>query len=207
METIRRERDGGITRIVMDRPAKRNALTGEMVDQLIDYVESALADARTTAIVLMGGESAFCSGQDLSERVRRPGAPPPDLGTSLDERWNRLVRAVGSGQKPVISAVRGVAAGAGANLALSTTVVAAEDAMFVQSFARVALMPDSGGTWLLPASCGRARTLGLAMLAEPINGRTAAEWGMIWRAAPSDRVEEEAHDAARRIGRDARMVP
>lgn len=190
----------GVATIRLSRPEKRNALTAAMVVDLLGRVESAIDDAAIGAILLAGDGRAFCSGQDLAERYRKPGDRPPDLGASLDGRYNPLIRRLVGSPKPVIAAVNGVAAGAGANLALSAhVVIAATDARFVEAFAGVGLIPDCGGTWTLPRLVGSARAGVLSMLARPIDGTTAAAWGLIWRVVPAHRLDGEADRLARTL--------
>jgi 2-(1,2-epoxy-1,2-dihydrophenyl)acetyl-CoA isomerase len=141
-------------------------------------------------LVLTGAGRGFCAGQDLNDRAVAPGTSV-DLGESVEKRYNPLVRTLTSLPFPVIARVNGVAAGAGANIALACDiVVAAKSAKFIQSFASIGLIPDSGGTWVLPRLVGQARALGLALTAEPLPAEKAAEWGLIWKA-----VDDEALDA------------
>jgi 2-(1,2-epoxy-1,2-dihydrophenyl)acetyl-CoA isomerase len=155
-------------------------------------LDEAEADRGCGALLLTGAGRAFCSGQDLSDRL--PGSGPPrDLGASLETFYNPLVRQLHALPFPVVAAVNGVAAGAGANIALHCDIVlAAHSAKFVQAFAKIGLVPDAGGTWLLPRLVGAARARGLALLAEPLAAKTAADWGLIWRAVEDDRLIAEA---------------
>ncbi len=155
---------------------------------------------RWTRLLLTGSGRGFCAGQDLADRVVKPGAPPPDLGGSLDAYYNPLVRRIRAMPKPVIIAVNGVAAGAGANLALHGDIVlAARSAKFIQAFARIGLMPDAGGTWLLPRLLGEARARGLAMLAEPLSADQAEAWGLIWKAIDDHELMTEARVIAKKL--------
>lgn len=188
--------------MVLDRPEKLNALTASMIVDLRAAVAAAVADREIAAIVVTGTGRAFCAGQDLGERRRASPAAPPDLGESLGERYNPLVRALAGSPKPVVVAVNGVAAGAGADLALAGhVVVAASSARFVWSFARVGLLPDSGGTWTLPRSLGRSRALPLALLAGTLDAEAAHGVGLVWRVVSDDRLLDEAVAVARRAGR------
>ncbi len=180
---------GGAAWLVLNRPEKLNALSGAMLEALQSRLEEAAADPAVRAVFLTGTGKGFCVGQDLAERTVDPGEDPPDLGTSLEERYNPIVRLMRSMPKPVVVAVNGVAAGAGANLALAgDIVIAARSATFLQAFARIGLIPDSGGTYFLPRKVGAARAAGLAMLAEPLSAETAAEWGLIWSVVDDSRL-------------------
>lgn len=171
-------REGGALRITLNRPERLNAVTGEMLDAIRSAFEEAAGDAQTRVVVLTGAGRAFCAGQDLSGSGVTPGC---DLGVILEQHYNPLIRAIRGLEKPVLARVNGIAAGAGANLAFACDiVVAAASAKFVESFARIGLLPDSGGTWMLPKLVGYARAAGLAMLGAPITAQQAYEWGAIW---------------------------
>jgi 2-(1,2-epoxy-1,2-dihydrophenyl)acetyl-CoA isomerase len=143
-------------------------------------------------LVLTGAGRGFCAGQDLSDRAVAPGGDGVDLGVSLEKRYNPLIRRLTSLEMPVICAVNGVAAGAGANIALACDIViAAKSAKFIQSFANIGLIPDSGGTWTLPRLAGQARALGLTLTGEPLTAERAEAWGMIWKCVDDDRLVEE----------------
>jgi 2-(1,2-epoxy-1,2-dihydrophenyl)acetyl-CoA isomerase len=160
----------------------------------LDEVE---ADAGCRALVLTGSGRGFCAGQDLSDRVFEPGQVP-DLSSTIERFYNPLVRRLRQLPMPIVCAVNGVAAGAGANIALACDIViAARSAKFIQAFAKLGLVPDSGGTWLLPRLVGRARAHALALLAEPVSAETAESWGMIWKAVDDAELIEEAHRLAR----------
>lgn len=197
---VRREVAEAVAWITLDRPEKLNALTAAMLDALLDAVAAAAADETVRAVHLTGTGRAFCAGQDLEDRRVEPGGPPPDLGVSLETRYNPVVRHLRTMPKPVVVAVNGVAAGAGANLALSgDIVVAARSARFIQSFARVGLIPDAGGTFLLPRRIGSARAKGLAFLAEPLSADRAQEWGLIWSVVDDEELLPFTADMARRL--------
>lgn len=185
-ETIRFD-TGTIARITLNRPDRLNSFTVRMHEELRD----ALANLGAARVVVLTGEGrGFCAGQDLNDRAVAPGEAV-DLGETVEAYWNPLIRALTSLPQPVIARVNGVAAGAGANIALACDiVVAAKSAKFIQSFSAIGLIPDSGGTWVLPRLVGQARALGLALTGEPLPADTAAEWGLIWKA-----VEDEALDA------------
>ena len=185
--TILFTNDGGIARLTLNRPDRLNSFTVEMHGEVADAL-SKLEGARV--LVLTGAGRGFCAGQDLNDRAVAPGESV-DLGHSVETYYNPLIRTLTSLPFPVIARVNGVAAGAGANIALACDiVVAAKSAKFIQSFASIGLIPDSGGTWVLPRLVGQARALGLALTAEPLPAEKAAEWGLIWKA-----VEDEALDA------------
>jgi 2-(1,2-epoxy-1,2-dihydrophenyl)acetyl-CoA isomerase len=151
-------------------------------------------------VLLTGAGRGFCAGQDLSERNVAPGAAPIDLSVSLGSYYNPLVRRMRELPKPIVCAVNGVAAGAGANLALACDIVlAARSASFVQSFARLGLVPDSGGTYFLPRLVGTARAMGLALLAEPLPAEQAERWGLIWKVCDDASLMPEATALARRL--------
>jgi 2-(1,2-epoxy-1,2-dihydrophenyl)acetyl-CoA isomerase len=186
-ETIDFKADGAVARITLNRPDRLNSFTVKMHEELRDAIRN-LGDARV--VVLTGAGRGFCAGQDLNDRAVAPGSSV-DLGETVTQCWNPLVRTLTSLPQPVIARVNGVAAGAGANVALACDiVVAARSAKFIQSFSAIGLIPDSGGTWVLPRLVGQARALGLALTGDPLPAETAAEWGMIWKA-----VEDEALDA------------
>ena len=186
-ETIDFKAEAPIVRITLNRPDRLNSFTAQMHEELREALAN-LGDARV--VVLTGAGRAFCAGQDLNDRAVAPGQTV-DLGDTVTKSWNPLVRTLTSLPQPVIARVNGVAAGAGANIALACDIaVAAKSAKFIQSFSAIGLIPDSGGTWVLPRLVGQARALGLALTGEPLPAEKAAEWGLIWKA-----VEDEALDA------------
>jgi 2-(1,2-epoxy-1,2-dihydrophenyl)acetyl-CoA isomerase len=181
---------GGIARITLNRPHKLNAFNVPMHLALMQVLQRVAADPDMRVALLTGAGKAFCAGQDLSERDAE-GAAEPDLGANIETYYNPLVRQLIDMPMPVVCAVNGVAAGAGANIALlCDLVVAKSSASFIQSFARIGLLPDSGGTWTLPHLVGHARAMALALTGEPLDAATAADWGMIWKAVPDDRFTE-----------------
>jgi 2-(1,2-epoxy-1,2-dihydrophenyl)acetyl-CoA isomerase len=193
----------GYRLLTLNRPAKLNAFDAAMQEGLAAALDAAAADPTCRAILLTGAGRGFCAGQDLAEPGLTPGGgTPPDLGAVLEQGWNPLVRRLRAMPKPVVCAVHGTAAGAGANLALACDIVlAAEDARFAQPFNRLGLVPDAGGTFLLPRLVGTARAAGLALLGEPITGEQAAAWGLVWRAVPAASLLEEAHALCARLAR------
>ena len=186
-QTILMDVNDGVARLTLNRPDRLNSFTRAMHAELRDVLAN-LADARV--VVLTGAGRGFCAGQDLNDRAVAPGEAV-DLGETVEESWNPLIRTIATMPQSVIAKVNGVAAGAGANIALACDiVVAAKSAKFIQSFSALGLIPDSGGSWHLPRLVGQARALGLALTGEPLPAEKAAEWGLIWKA-----VEEEALDA------------
>jgi len=168
--------------VTLNRPQRLNAFTEAMHGALASALAEAEADASCRALLLTGAGRGFCAGQDLTDRLARPGTTPA-LGETLGNYYNPLVRKLRALPFPVIAAVNGVAAGAGANIALACDIVlAGRSASFVQAFARIGLVPDCGGTWFLPRLVGAARARGLALLAEPLPAEKAEAWGLIWKA-------------------------
>jgi 2-(1,2-epoxy-1,2-dihydrophenyl)acetyl-CoA isomerase len=176
--------------ITLNRPDKLNAFNETMHLALREAIADAEADESTRALMITGSGRGFCAGQDLADRVAVPGETV--FGT-LEQHYNPLVRKLRSLPFPVVAAVNGVAAGAGANIALACDiVVAAKSASFIQSFARIGLIPDSGGTWFLPRLVGDARARGLALIAQALPAEKAASWGLIWRCVDDNALIYEA---------------
>jgi 2-(1,2-epoxy-1,2-dihydrophenyl)acetyl-CoA isomerase len=192
--------DGGVLTLTLNRPARLNAFNVELHAALAAALARAGDDDDCRAVLLTGAGRGFCAGQDLAERVVTPDAAPPDLGASIEKRYNPLIRSIRALPKPVVCAVNGAAAGAGANIALACDIVlAAKSAMFLQAFARIGLIADAGGTWILPRLIGLARARAAMMLAEPIAAVEAESWGMIHRAVDDDLLMGEAHALARKL--------
>ncbi|HLI12536.1 MAG TPA: 2-(1,2-epoxy-1,2-dihydrophenyl)acetyl-CoA isomerase PaaG [Alphaproteobacteria bacterium] len=195
--TILDEVQDGYATITLNRPDKLNAFTAAMHGELRDALAKIADDDAIRAVLLTGAGRGFCAGQDLGDRVMAPGAAPPDLGGTLDSLYNPLVRSLRKLPKPVVCAVNGVAAGAGANIALACDIVlAARSAKFIQSFAKLGLVPDSGGTFFLPRLVGEARALALALLAEPLPAERAEAIGLIWKVVDDDKLMSEARALA-----------
>jgi 2-(1,2-epoxy-1,2-dihydrophenyl)acetyl-CoA isomerase len=185
-----------VARITLNRPDRLNSFTRQMHGELSDALHRA-SDARV--IVLTGAGRGFCAGQDLNDRAVAPGEAV-DLGETVEESWNPLIRRLATIPQPVIARVNGVAAGAGANVALACDlVVAARSAKFIQSFSALGLIPDSGGSWHLPRLVGQARALGLALTGEPLHAEQAAEWGMIWKCVDDDALDLETDKLAQKL--------
>jgi 2-(1,2-epoxy-1,2-dihydrophenyl)acetyl-CoA isomerase len=192
-ETIQFE-SGAIARITLNRPDRLNSFTAQMHQELRDALAS-VDEARV--VVLTGAGRGFCAGQDLNERTVATGGHPTDLGVTVETSWNPLIETLTALPQPVIARVNGVAAGAGANIALACDlVVAAKSAKFIQSFSALGLIPDSGGSWHLPRLVGQARALGLALTGEPLPAEKAAEWGLIWKAVEDDALDSEVDEVA-----------
>jgi 2-(1,2-epoxy-1,2-dihydrophenyl)acetyl-CoA isomerase len=195
-ETILLAVEEGIARLTLNRPERLNSFTVQMHEEVADAL-GRLEGAR--CLVLSGGGRGFCAGQDLNDRAVAPGQAV-DLGESVEKRYNPLIRTLTSLPMPVIARVNGVAAGAGANIALACDIViAAKSAKFIQSFAAIGLIPDSGGTWALPRLVGQARALGLALTGDPLPADQAAQWGLIWKAVDDERLDEEVDALAARF--------
>jgi 2-(1,2-epoxy-1,2-dihydrophenyl)acetyl-CoA isomerase len=187
-EAIRVEARKDWRRITLNRPDRMNALDHAAITGLIAALDDAGADPCCRALLITGAGRAFCSGADLSMV-----APGVDLGDVIDQSWNRLARALHSVAMPTVCAVNGIAAGAGASLALGCDIVlAARSASFIQAFAKIGLVPDCGGTHHLPRLLGEARARAVAMLAEPVGADRAEQWGMIWRAVDDAALDEQA---------------
>jgi 2-(1,2-epoxy-1,2-dihydrophenyl)acetyl-CoA isomerase len=193
-------RSGGITRLTLNRPDKLNAFTLALHAQLRAGLKAANADPHCRVVVLTGAGRAFSAGQDLAEVGGPADASSPDAGSRLEKAYNPLIKLITTLDKPVICAVNGIAAGAGANIALACDLVfAARSASFLQAFARIGLIPDAGGTWALPRLVGSARARGLAMLAEPLSAETAEKWGLIWKVVDDDKLEGEVAAVAGKL--------
>src|SRR5471032_2587786 len=174
--TILFEYNAGIARLTLNRPERLNSFNMEMHEEVRAALACVKEEASCRVLILTGAGRGFCAGQDLSDRAVAPGGGAADLGESIEQRYKPLVLALRALPLPVIAAVNGVAAGAGANIALACDlVIAARSASFVQSFARLGLVPDSGGTWLLPRLVGRARAIGLAFLGDKLGAEQAEE--------------------------------
>jgi len=200
MASILATLETGVLTITLNRPDKLNAFNPEMHERLREALDRAKSEAEVRAVLLTGAGRAFCAGQDLSERNVAPGAPPIDLAVSLGSNYNPLVRRLRELPKPVICAVNGTAAGAGANIALACDlVVAARSASFVQAFSKIGLLPDSGGTWFLPRLVGSARAMGLALLGDKLSAEDAAQWGLIWKVVDDAELMKETSSLARSL--------
>jgi 2-(1,2-epoxy-1,2-dihydrophenyl)acetyl-CoA isomerase len=200
MSSILVSLEAGVLAVTLNRPEKLNAFNPEMHGLLRKALERALDEPGVRAVLLTGAGRAFCAGQDLSERDVKPGAAPTDLSVSIGSYYNPLVRRLRALPKPIVCAVNGVAAGAGANIAFACDLVlAARSASFVQAFAKIGLLPDSGGTYFLPRLAGTARAMGLSLLAEKLSAEDAERWGLIWKTIDDAQLMDEARALARRL--------
>jgi len=192
--------EAGVLTLTLNRPERLNAMNIELIQALLAVAQRAAADSACRAVLITGAGRGFCAGADLADRALGPSSARPDLGQALDKGLNPLVRALRSLPKPIVCAVNGPAAGAGANLALACDIVlAAKSAQFLQAFARIGLIPDAGGTFILPRLVGEARARALMMLADPIGAEQAAAWGMIHRAVDDEDLMGEARTIAERL--------
>jgi 2-(1,2-epoxy-1,2-dihydrophenyl)acetyl-CoA isomerase len=195
-ETILLEIGTGVARLTLNRPDRLNSFTVQMHDEVSRALE-AVGKSEARVLVLTGAGRGFCAGQDLGDRAVSPGGDGVDLGESLEKRYNPLIRRLTSLEMPVVCAVNGVAAGAGANIALACDIViASKSAKFIQSFANIGLIPDSGGTWTLPRLAGQARAMGLALTGEPLTAERAEAWGIIWKCVDDDQLQAEVDGLA-----------
>ena len=195
---------GPVLTLALNRPTALNSFTGALHAELLAALEAAAANPAVRCVVLTGTGRAFCAGQDLADPAvapdLTPGAAPKDLGAVIDTLYGPLCQRIRSMPVPVVAAVNGVAAGAGANLALGCDLVlAARSASFIQAFTKIGLVPDTGGTWLLPRLVGRAQALGLALLGDRLPAPEAERLGLIWRCVEDDALQDEAQALAQRL--------
>jgi 2-(1,2-epoxy-1,2-dihydrophenyl)acetyl-CoA isomerase len=189
---------GGVMTLTLNRPDRLNSFTEAMHLALRAGLTRAATEAR--CVLLTGAGRGFCAGQDLGDRDPRRMDGPPDLGDTVRRLWAPLVRQIKALPMPVICAVNGVAAGAGSSLALACDLtLAAESAKFIQSFSKVGLIPDTAGSWHLPRLLGPQRAMGLALTAQALPARQAADWGLIWQCLPDDALMPEARALATRL--------
>lgn len=181
-QTILFEVSGGVARLTLNRPDRLNSFNVQMHGEVRDALSQLKNNSEARVLVFSGAGRGFCAGQDLGDRAVAPGGQGVDLGDSIENYYKPLVLALRNLPMPVIGAVNGVAAGAGANIALACDlVIATKSASFVQAFSKLGLVPDSGGTWFLPRLLGNARAMGLALLGDKLPAEQAAQWGLIWR--------------------------
>jgi len=197
--TVRLDVDAGIARITLDRPDKLNAFSRTMHAHLRDAMDRVESDDAIRAVLLTGAGRAFCAGQDLADLSFEPGNMT-DLGELIEQNFNPLIRRLRALPKPIVARVSGIAAGAGASLALACDiVVAGRSASFLQAFVNIGLVPDSGSTWLLPQRVGHARAMGLAMLGERLSAERAEQWGLIWKCVDDEALDAEVEGLAARL--------
>ncbi len=199
-QTIELATATGVATLTLNRPQRLNSCNAVMHSELLNALQHIERDSATRSLLITGYGRAFCAGQDLDERAIAPGKHAPDLGKSLEQHYNPLIRTLRSLRIPVLCAVNGVAAGAGANLALACDIVlAGRSASFIQAFCKLGLVPDSGGTWHLPRLIGHARAMALALLGERLTAEQAEQWGMIWKCVDDARLMEEAQNLAQHL--------
>src|ERR1700692_2187370 len=198
-DTILFSVDGGIARLTLNRPDKLNSFNTQMHSE-VRHALDRLPAVAARVLVLTGAGRGFCAGQDLGDRAVAPGSQPVDLGDSIGKYYKPLVLALHTLPMPVIAAVNGVAAGAGANSARACDlVIAARSASFVQAFSKLGLLPDSGGTWILPRLVGLSRALGLTLLGDKLPAAQAAAWGMIWQCVDDAELQSSVQALARQL--------
>ncbi|WP_416424129.1 2-(1,2-epoxy-1,2-dihydrophenyl)acetyl-CoA isomerase PaaG [Pseudomonas sp. App30] len=199
-ETIVFAIDDGVALLSLNRPEQLNSFNAQMHGEVREALKRVRQDASVRVLLLTGEGRGFCAGQDLADRNVAPGADAPDLGQSIEQFYNPLIRALRELPLPVVCAVNGVAAGAGANIPLACDLVlAARSASFIQAFCKIGLIPDSGGTWALPRLVGMARARALALLGERLSAEQAEQWGLIYRCVDDDALRDEALKLARHL--------
>jgi 2-(1,2-epoxy-1,2-dihydrophenyl)acetyl-CoA isomerase len=199
MDLILTAASDGVLVITLNRPDVLNSFNLAMATALLDALRTAADDASVRAVLLTGSGRAFCAGQDLAEVLPANGVMP-DLGDVVSRQYNPIVRAIRTLEKPVVCAVNGVAAGAGANIAFACDItLAAEEASFIQSFAKIGLIPDSGGTFILPRLVGLQRAAALTMLGDKLDAARAKEWGLIFDVVPAAALADVAMGIAKRL--------
>ncbi|HEU4531471.1 MAG TPA: 2-(1,2-epoxy-1,2-dihydrophenyl)acetyl-CoA isomerase PaaG [Steroidobacteraceae bacterium] len=198
-ENIELQIDAGLARLTLNRPDKLNSFNTAMHAEVREAL-GRLVPEGARVLVLTGAGRGFCAGQDLGDRAVAPGAKGVDLGESIEKNYKPLILALRNLPMPVIAAVNGVAAGAGANIALACDIViATRSASFIQSFGKLGLVPDSAGTWTLPRLVGNARALGLAMLGDKLPAEQAAQWGLIWKCVDDAEFAATVDTLARQL--------
>ncbi|MDU7367906.1 MAG: 2-(1,2-epoxy-1,2-dihydrophenyl)acetyl-CoA isomerase PaaG, partial [Acinetobacter baumannii] len=196
------EEKNGVGYLTFNRPKALNSFNVDMHREVAEVLNLWTKNPDVRCVVISGEGRGFCAGQDLGDRVVDPNAEAPDLGYSIETYYNPLIKTIVNMPKPVICAVNGVAAGAGANIALACDlVIAAKSANFVQAFCRLGLVPDSAGTWFLPRAVGHARAMGLALLGDKLPAETAKEWGMIWDVVEDAELKTKVTELAERLAK------
>ncbi|NLH03243.1 2-(1,2-epoxy-1,2-dihydrophenyl)acetyl-CoA isomerase PaaG [Acinetobacter baumannii] len=201
-QNIIAEEKNGVGYLTFNRPKALNSFNVDMHREVAEVLNQWTKNSDVRCVVISGEGRGFCAGQDLGDRVVDPNAEAPDLGYSIETYYNPLIKTIVNMPKPVICAVNGVAAGAGANIALACDlVIAAKSANFVQAFCRLGLVPDSAGTWFLPRAVGHARAMGLALLGDKLPAETAKEWGMIWDVVEDAELKTKVTELAERLAK------
>lgn len=201
-QNIIAEEKNGVGYLTFNRPKALNSFNVDMHREVAEVLNLWTKNPDVRCVVISGEGRGFCAGQDLGDRVVDPNAEAPDLGYSIETYYNPLIKTIVNMPKPVICAVNGVAAGAGANIALACDlVIAAKSANFVQAFCRLGLVPDSAGTWFLPRAVGHARAMGLALLGDKLPAETAKEWGMIWDVVEDSELKTKVTELAERLAK------
>jgi 2-(1,2-epoxy-1,2-dihydrophenyl)acetyl-CoA isomerase len=201
-QNIIAEEKNGVGYLTFNRPKALNSFNVDMHREVVEVLNLWTKNPDVRCVVISGEGRGFCAGQDLGDRVVDPNAEAPDLGYSIETYYNPLIKTIVNMPKPVICAVNGVAAGAGANIALACDlVIAAKSANFVQAFCRLGLVPDSAGTWFLPRAVGHARAMGLALLGDKLPAETAKEWGMIWDVVEDAELKTKVTELAERLAK------
>ncbi|CAI3114943.1 2-(1,2-epoxy-1,2-dihydrophenyl)acetyl-CoA isomerase PaaG [Acinetobacter sp. V110_1] len=201
-QNIIAEEKNGVGYLTFNRPKALNSFNVDMHREVAEVLNQWTKNPDVRCVVISGEGRGFCAGQDLGDRVVDPNAEAPDLGYSIETYYNPLIKTIVNMPKPVICAVNGVAAGAGANIALACDlVIAAKSANFVQAFCRLGLVPDSAGTWFLPRAVGHARAMGLTLLGDKLPAETAKEWGMIWDVVEDAELKAKVTELAERLAK------
>ncbi|EJB8536191.1 2-(1,2-epoxy-1,2-dihydrophenyl)acetyl-CoA isomerase [Acinetobacter baumannii] len=201
-QNIIAEEKNDVGYLTFNRPKALNSFNVDMHHEVAEVLNLWTKNPDVRCVVISGEGRGFCAGQDLGDRVVDPNAEAPDLGYSIETYYNPLIKTIVNMPKPVICAVNGVAAGAGANIALACDlVIAAKSANFVQAFCRLGLVPDSAGTWFLPRAVGHARAMGLALLGDKLPAETAKEWGMIWDVVEDAELKAKVTELAERLAK------
>lgn len=201
-QNIIAEEKNGVGYLTFNRPKALNSFNVDMHREVAEVLNQWTKNPEVRCVVISGEGRGFCAGQDLGDRVVDPNAEAPDLGYSIETYYNPLIKTIVNMPKPVICAVNGVAAGAGANIVLACDlVIAAKSANFVQAFCRLGLVPDSAGTWFLPRAVGHARAMGLALLGDKLPAETAKEWGMIWDVVEDAELKTKVTELAERLAK------
>jgi len=199
-ETVRLEVADGVATLTLNRPDRLNSFTTAMHGEVRAAIDQAVGNPAVRCFVLTGAGRGFCAGQDLSDRAVAPGDAPVDLGASIENHYKPLLMRLRGLDMPTICAVNGVAAGAGANIPFACDLVfAAKSASFIQSFSKIGLVPDCGGTWWLPRLVGPARAAGLALLGDKLPAEKAEEWGLIWRCVEDAELMPTVMEVAKQL--------